>query len=125
MAKKLRRFAAYYKAQPGFWIEFSAVEFPAAFQAGDGALNRPDSRKFLAAPRTTIQKPAGARLNRKRQGVAARFIGDTEIPAGFSPRRAVGRNPALAGAELREQMRQLMPQGAIDFRRVVLAQARV
>ena len=118
-------FLSFHKTQPRLWIEFSAVEFPAAIEAGDRAFDPPDPGEFFAAPRTTIEKPAGARLNRKRQGVAARFVRDAEVVAGFSPPCAMGRNAAAAGAELREQMRQLMAQGAIDFRRVVLAQARV
>ena len=86
-------------------------------------LSSPDAGKILAAARTTIEEPAGARLNRERQGVAARFVGDAEVAAGFAPGRAVRRNASPAGAELGQQMGQLMAQGAIDLGRVVLAQA--
>jgi hypothetical protein len=52
-----------------------------------------------------------------------RFIRDAEVAAGFSPFGSVWRNAAAAGAELREEMRHLMPESAIDLLRVVLAQA--
>src|SRR6266403_3174387 len=57
IAKKLRPFVAFDKAEPCFWIEFSAVEFAAAFEAGDGAFDSPDAREILAAPGTTVEEP--------------------------------------------------------------------
>src|SRR5205814_3788326 len=124
-AKKLRRVVVFNKAETRFWIEFSAVEFTAAIEAGDGACESPDAREILAASGTTIKEPAGACFNRKRQGMAARFISDAEIAAGLTPGYAVRRNAPPAGAELGQQMGQLMAHGAIDLRRVVLAKARV
>jgi hypothetical protein len=55
--------------------------------------------------------------------MAARFAGNPEIGAGATPFHSVRRDPASAGAELREQMRQLMAQGLVDFARAVRAQA--
>ena len=51
--------------------------------------------------------------------MAARFICDAEIAAGAPPFRAVRRDSAAAGAKLREQMRQLMAQGLVDFARTM------
>ena len=56
-----------------------------------------------------------APLNRERQSVATRFIGDSEIGAGASPFRAVRRDAAATGAKVREQMRELVAQSAVDF----------
>ena len=57
--------------------------------------------------------------------MSARLVGDSQVPAGLPPFGAVWRNPAAAGAELGEQMGQLMAQGAVDLRGVMLAQARI
>ncbi len=48
--------------------------------------------------------------------MAARFACDSKVGAGPTPFRAVWENPPAAGAKLRDEMRQLMAQGAIDFR---------
>lgn len=47
--------------------------------------------------------------------MATRFILDAEIAAGATPFRAVRRNAPAARAELREQMRQLVAERAIDL----------
>lgn len=57
--------------------------------------------------------------------MAGRFIRDPEIVAGPAPLRAMRRDPTPAGAELGEQMRQLVAQRAIDLGGVVFAQPRV
>jgi hypothetical protein len=125
MGGKARRVCPLHKSQPRFWIEFATVEFTAAIETGDGAFERPDAGKILAASGTTIKEPAGALLDREREGMAARFIGDAQVAAGLSPSGAVWGNTQPAGAELGEQMGQLMAQGAINLGRVVLAQARI
>ena len=48
--------------------------------------------------------------------MAARFACDAKVGAGPTPFRAVWGNPPAAGAKLRDEMRQLMAQGAIDLR---------
>ena len=118
-------FPALDKPESRFGIEFSAVEFPAAIQARHRPLDSPDAQKFLPATRTPIEEAPLPLFHWKRQGMAARFIGDAEIAAGATPFRAVRRNPAAPGAELREQMRQLMAQSAVNFRGVVLAEPRI
>ena len=106
--KKLRCFVAFNKAEPRFRIEFPAVEFTAAIEAGDGACESPDAREILAASGTTIKEPAGALFDRERKGMAARFISDAEIAAGLAPGSAMRWNAPPTGAELGQQMRQLM-----------------
>jgi hypothetical protein len=101
------------------------VEFAAAIETRNRAFDPPRARKFLPAARTSIKETPGAALDRKRQGMTARFIGDAEIMAGLPPFRAMGRHATAAGAELREQMRELMAQGALDLGGVVFAQARI
>ena len=54
--------------------------------------------------------------------MAARFIGDAEIGAGATPFRTVRRDAAAASALLREQVSQLVAQGAINFRLAEIAQ---
>ena len=57
--------------------------------------------------------------------MAARFIRDAQIVAGFPPLDAMGRDAATPGSELRQQMRQLVAEGAIDLGGIMLSQARV
>ncbi len=54
-------------------------------------------------------------MDREGEVVATGFAGDAEIGAGPAPLRTVGRNATATGAELREQMSQLVTQSAIDF----------
>ena len=118
---KASSFFLFNKPEPRLGIEFSAIEFPAAFETGDRALDAPNPWKFLAATRTTIEEAPRALFHGKGQGVATRFVCDAEIAAGAAPFRAMRRDAPASGAELREQMRQLMAQGAIDFAVVAIA----
>ena len=115
-------FPALDKPQPRFGIEFSAVEFPTAIQAGHRPLDPPHAREFLPAARTAIEETPFPFLHRKREGVAACFIRDAEIAAGAAPFRTVRRNPPAAGAELGQQMGQLMSKSTVNFRAVMLAE---
>jgi hypothetical protein len=54
--------------------------------------------------------------------MAARFARDAEVGASTAPFRAVRRDTATPRAEGGEQMRELMAQGAIDFRCAVRAE---
>src|SRR5204863_8170881 len=83
------------------------------------------SRKFLAASGTAIEEPPRAWLHRKRQRVTTRFILDAEIAAGTTPSGAVRWNAPATRAELREQMRQLVAERAIELGCIVFAQARI
>ena len=57
--------------------------------------------------------------------MASRFIGNAEVAAGAAPLGAVRRDATTAGAELGEQMGELMAKRAINFRGVVLPKARI
>jgi hypothetical protein len=54
-------------------------------------------------------------MNRERKIVAARFACDSKVGAGATPFGAMWRDSAATGARLRDEMRQLMAQGAIDL----------
>lgn len=118
-------FPALDKPESRFGIEFSAIEFSAAVQARHRPLEPADPRKFLPAPGTLVEETALPFLHGKGQGMAARFIRDAEIAASSAPLRTVRRNSPAPGSKLREQMRELMAQGAVDFRRVVFAESRI
>ena len=57
--------------------------------------------------------------------MTARFTLDPQISAGAAPFGPVRCNPATTGASLRQEMRQLVTKGAIDFRCAVLAQTTI
>lgn len=57
--------------------------------------------------------------------MAARFTGDSEVPARRTPFATVRGYTSPAGAELREQMRQLVTQRAIDLCLAEFVQARI
>ena len=63
--------------------------------------------------------------DRKRQGVTAFFVRDSEVAAGLAPFLAMRCDPPPPGPELREQMRQLMPKRAIDLPDVMIVQTRI
>ena len=112
-----------HKPEPRLWIEFSAIEFPAAIQARHRAFNPPDPREFFPAARTTIEKSPGARANRKRQGMAARFVGDAKIAASPAPLGAMRQDAPRTSAELGEQVGEFVAQGAIDLGGIVFAKS--
>ena len=47
--------------------------------------------------------------------MTAFFVTDLKVAASLPPLDAMRQNPAPAGPRLREKMRQLVPEGAIDF----------
>ena len=57
--------------------------------------------------------------------MGARLVGDSEVTACLSPFVSMRSNAVPASAELCEQMSQLVSQGAVDFRHILLAQARI
>ena len=92
--------------------------FAAASQTCNDALDPARARKIFAAIRTAINEPRGVSSRRKRQIVAALFVGDSQVHTGVLPFDAVRSNPSAASAKLGENMSQLMPHGAIDFGRI-------
>ena len=65
--------------------------------------------------RAGVEEAALLAMNREREIVAARFACDSKIGAGATPFGAVWGDSPAAGAKLRDEMRQLMAQGAIDL----------
>lgn len=116
---------AFHQAKLRALIEFSAIEFSAAIQAGDRAPDSTDPGKRFSAAGALVKVTAGAALHRKRQRMRARFVADPQITAGLAPFGTVRRETAAARAKLGEEMREFVAQGAIDFARVMFAQARV
>jgi hypothetical protein len=57
--------------------------------------------------------------------MAAFFVGDPEITAGTTPLRPVRRNAPASTAMMREEMRQLVPQRAVDFCLTMFTKARI
>ena len=55
----------------------------------------------------------------------ARLAADSKVAAGPLPFGPVRGDPAAPGAELGEQMSQLVTQGALNLRQVMFAQARI
>ena len=52
--------------------------------------------------------------------MAALLVGDAEVAAGLAPLGAVWRDPPAAAPGVRDQMGELVPQGAIDLRFAML-----
>jgi len=61
--------------------------------------------------------------DRKGKDMTAFFVRNPEIAAGLAPLLAMWSDPTTPGAELREQMCQLVTKRAIDLRDVMIAQA--
>src|SRR4029077_15341611 len=89
--------------------------FSAASKTRDRAANPADARKFFSAIRTTINVARRKTFRRERQIVTTRFVGDSQIATSPPPLRSVRRDAASADPQLREEMRQLMPQRPIDL----------
>ena len=106
-------------------LKFALIVAAAACEAGDSPANAAHAGEIFCAFRTTIDKASRARTRRKWQGVAARFITNPEIATGLAPLGTMRRNAVASTAGMRDEMRELMTQGAIDFRLAVLAKARI
>ncbi len=57
--------------------------------------------------------------------MSSRLVADSQVPARFPPFGSMWGDAAAAGSELCEQMRQLVPERAVDLRWVMLVQARI
>ena len=79
-------------------------------------MNAMHPRKFLPAIRATVNESNRVGFRREREIVTTRFVGDVEIATGIAPFDAVRSDSSTSDTPLREQMRQLVPQGAIDLR---------
>jgi hypothetical protein len=96
----------------------ATVVFAAAGKTGDYAPHAADALKLLTTIRTTIDEPSGVSSRGKRKIVTALFVGHSQVHTSLLPLGAMWRNPPSTSTKLGENMRQLMPQGAIDFGRI-------
>jgi hypothetical protein len=93
--------------------------FAAAGKTGDRAAHPADPRELLAAIRTAIDESRCVSSRRKWQIVTALLVSDPQIGASLPPLRAMSQNPSSASAKLGKNMCQLVPQGPIDFGRML------
>ena len=93
--------------------------FAAAGKTRDRPAQAADSWEFLATIRTAIDEPRDVSSRWKRQIVTAVLVGDSQVYTGLLPFGAVRRNSPPADAKLGENMCELMPQGEIDFIRML------
>ncbi len=99
--------------------------FAAAGEAGGFAAEGADAFQFLRAGEAAVEM-AGLHLAAgQREGVAALFIVQAEVAAGLLPFGAVRGDAAASGAEVREEMRELVAQRAIHFVGTEIAEARI
>lgn len=89
--------------------------FSATLETGDDATNAARAGEIAPAPRAAIKIGPRQLPRWKRKLVAGAFAGDLEVMTGAAPFSAVRKNATPASAMLRQQMRQLVAQGAIDF----------
>jgi hypothetical protein len=66
-----------------------------------------------------VQVRAGAFVNGERKIVTALLIRNSQVATGLPPLCAMGQDAASTRAKLSENMRQFVPQSAIDFVRMV------
>jgi hypothetical protein len=89
--------------------------FSAAGETGNRATNPSDAQEFLFAVWADVHKSRRKLFRREGQIVTTRFVRDSQIAARLSPFRSMRRDSASASAPLREQMRQLVSQRALDL----------
>jgi hypothetical protein len=94
-------------------------------EAGGSPSQRTGARKIALATRTLVKVTAHLTPGWEGEIMTTRFARDPEIGAGSSPFWSVGRNAPPPGAKLREQMRQLVAQRAINLGVAVSAEAAV
>ena len=111
--------------KPKPFLVLSAIVLAATFDAGDTAGERADPRENRLAFRACIKKLAFDAAAFEREFVAAGFVGDAEIPAGFVPLGSVCGDPFPARTMLGQQVCKLMAERALDFAGGDLQQFRV
>jgi len=97
----------------------------AAGQTRNRASDATDARKIALAIRTFVAKTADTLTDRKRQVVTAHFVTNSEIAASLAPFCAMRQNSPSPGAELCEQMRQLVAQCSIELWDSVIGKSRI
>ena len=108
-----------YQSQTEARIEYAAVMSTATCQAGDCAFDPVHTRKIALAIWTSVEIAASESFRRERKRMAALFASDTKIAARLLPFNPMRQDSATSSAKLRQQMRKLVPQCAIDFDRML------
>ena len=83
---------------------------------------RAHAADFLGAGGATIEVPGSQFAPGQRESMAAFFVGNAEVTAGFHPFRPVRGDSPPARAMLGEQMREFVTQGALHLVIADLAQ---
>jgi hypothetical protein len=84
-------------------------------EAGGNPAQRTCARKIALATRTLVKVTAHLTPGWEGEIMTTRFARDPEIGAGSSPFWSVGRDASATSTRLREQMRQLVAQRAINL----------
>ena len=106
-------------------MKFPAVVRAAARQACNRPPDSSDTRKIEKAIRAFVNKTPRPFPCREGKIVAALFVANVEIMARRAPFASVRQDAPLAGAELREKVRQFMTQRPIDLGESMLAEPRI
>ena len=93
----------------------TAIEGPATGEAGGGAPEGADAWKVALAMGAGVKITAPLAAKRKREIVAPRFTLNTQMGAGPSPFRPVGRDATAASTKLRKEVRQLMAKSPVNL----------
>jgi hypothetical protein len=106
--------------QPKPNIKLAAVVRVATGETGDCAFDLAYAREIAPAIRATVDETRHITPRRKRQGMTALFVCDSQIATSLLPLGPVRWNwsPTLF-SELRQNMSKFVPKCAIDFRGVL------
>lgn len=99
-------------------VEFTAVVGAATGQTCDCGFDLAHAGEIAPAIWTTINETRGITFCRKGQRMASLFTRDSQISTGLLPLGPVLGNPPPPCTKLREKMRKLVSQCAIDLRGV-------
>jgi hypothetical protein len=107
------------------FVEFSLRNLAATRQAGHRFSEFSHPGKKARAVGASIKVSGRSASNFEREVVTTGFPGNAKVPASFLPGGSMRRNAPFAGASLRQEMRDLVPQSPINFFDSMLEQARV
>jgi hypothetical protein len=96
---------------------FSIVVPAAAFEAGDPAFHRLDTRESSATFATGVEKFSFEADALEREIVTPGFVGDAKIAASLTPLETMRSDRAAAGAELGKKVGEFVPQRSLHFGR--------
>ncbi len=108
-----------------FWIEAPARELSATSETCDRASKAVDAGKITLAIGAAVKITPFTVSDGKRKCVAACFVSNCELVTRDTPLGPVRGNMPAIGAKLREQVRELVPEGALNLGRAVAVQPRI